>query len=90
MAGVSLLDELRADQGKPTQCAVCMWIDTRPPAEQAEWHEAMRQHSTVITHASVHRAILRRIDAEGASYTGPRVGRGSVEGHRKNLHGPRL
>lgn len=83
----SLMDELRADQGKATQCAVCLWIGTRPKAEQTEWHEAMKQHPTVITHASIHRAIARRIDEAGTAYVGPAVGRGSVENHRNNSHG---
>lgn len=85
----SLMDELRADQGRPTQCTACAWIKTRPPAEQAEWHEAMRSHSAVVSHASIHRAIIKRIEASGVKYDGPLVGRGSVEHHRKNAHGPR-
>ena len=86
---VSLLDELRADQGKPTQCVVCLWIEAQPAPERADWHQAMLAHTSIYTHASIHRAILRRVEASGSSYTGPVVGRGSVEGHRKNRHGPR-
>lgn len=73
----SLLDEIRADQGKPTQCGLCRWLVDRPQKEREEWEAAFVDRS--FTHASIHRALQRR----GANIT-----RGSVENHRANGHKP--
>jgi hypothetical protein len=77
----TLLDELRADQGRPTQCQVCVFIESRPTDEQKEWDSACADRS--FTHSSVHRALMRR-KYEGTK--GP--SRTSVENHRKNSHRP--
>lgn len=71
----SLRDELAADQGKPTQCSMCKWLESLDAKTRAEWAEVLADRS--YTHASIHRAILRR--------EAP-VTRGSVEGHRTNGH----
>ena len=71
----SLRDELRADQGKPTQCTVCRWLNTLDAAAAAEWREVLADGS--FTHASIHRALLRR-DAN--------VSRSGIEGHRTSGH----
>ena len=74
---MSLLDELRADQGKPTQCAVCRYLEGIKKSECAEWDLAMADRS--FTSASIHRALQAR--------QAP-VGRSSVESHRANRHRP--
>ena len=71
----TLLDELRADQGKPTQCVVCRWIETLSPGEQQEWDTACADRA--FTHSSIFRALHRRESG---------VKRGSVENHRTNKH----
>ena len=71
----SLREELAADQGKPTQCSMCKWLGSLEPKVRAEWVEELADRSW--THASVHRAIIRR--------EAP-VTRSSVEGHRTNGH----
>ena len=73
---MGLVDELKADQGKPTSCGVCTYLRTRPEAEQIEWDEALMDRS--FTHASIQRALDRR--AEGI------VSRSSIENHRNNRH----
>lgn len=73
--GLSLVDELRADQGKPTQCGLCRWLQQLTEAERAEWQGALDDRS--FTHASIHRAIARR---------NGNVTRGSVENHRTSGH----
>lgn len=71
----SLRDELAADQGKPTQCAMCRWLSDLDAKARAEWVEVIADRS--YTHASIHRAVLRR-EAH--------VTRSSVESHRSNGH----
>jgi len=71
----NLRDELSADQGKPTQCCLCKWIGVLAPKERAEWSEVMADRA--YTHASIHRALIRREAA---------IPRGSVENHRVNGH----
>lgn len=72
----SLIDELRGDQGRPTQCLVCAWLDGRPAAEQKEWDAALADRAA-FTHSSIHRALSRR---------DVKISRGSVENHRTNGH----
>ena len=72
---MTLIDELRADQGKPTQCALCIWLGTRTDPERKEWAAVTVDRS--FTHASVFRAAKKR------GYTG---GTSSIETHRKNEH----
>jgi hypothetical protein len=72
---VSLRDEIAADQGKPTQCALCRWLNTLDRKERTEWVEVLADRA--FTHASIHRALLRR--------NAP-VGRTSVETHRTGGH----
>jgi hypothetical protein len=71
----SLRDELAADQGKPTQCAVCRWLGRQDDKTAAEWRGVFADRS--FTAASIHRALIRREAA---------VGRSSVESHRTNGH----
>ena len=71
----SLRDELAADQGKPTQCSMCKWLSGLDAKGRAEWGDVLADRS--YTHASVHRAIIRR--------EAP-VTRSSVESHRTNGH----
>ena len=71
----SLREEIAADQGKPTQCAICRWLATLSASEAQEWREIMADRS--FTHASIHRAIVKRTHI---------VGRSSVETHRSGNH----
>lgn len=71
----SLRDELAADQGKPTQCSMCKWLGSLDAKARTEWADVLADRS--YTHASIHRAILRR--------EAP-VTRSSVESHRTNGH----
>lgn len=71
----TLRDEIAADQGKPTQCAVCRWLDTLDPKSAADWRDVLADRS--FTHASIHRAMARRDSG---------VGRSSVETHRSGAH----
>lgn len=71
----SLRDEIAADQGVPTQCTVCRWLTTLDDASRAEWTEVIGDRA--FTHASIHRAIIRRNDA---------IGRSAVENHRQAGH----
>lgn len=73
----SLLDEIKADQNPRSQCKACVYIESLPPKEQAEWDKAMSDRS--FTSTSVHRALTRRNVG---------VGKGSVESHRSNRHRP--
>lgn len=72
---ISLRDELAADQGKPTQCSVCRWLAQQDKETAPEWRTVLKDRS--FTHASIHRAILRR---DGI------VSRGAIESHRSNNH----
>lgn len=72
---MNLRDELAADQGTPTQCGMCKWLAGLDAKARAEWAEVLADRA--YTHASIHRALIRR-DAP--------VTRGSVEGHRSNGH----
>jgi len=72
----SLRDEIAADQGKPTQCGVCLWLRLSADKDATEWRAVFADRS--FSHASIHRAIVRR----GVS----NVGRSSVEGHRTGGH----
>lgn len=71
----TLIDELRADQGKPTQCGFCLWLAGRTDAERKEWAVAAADRS--FTHSSIFRAAKKR---------GYPAGLSSVETHRKNGH----
>lgn len=72
---MSLRDEIAADQGKPTQCGVCLWLSRQTAKDQAEWREIFADRS--FTHASIHRALVRRDSG---------IGRSSVESHRGAAH----
>ena len=72
----SLRDEIAADQGKPTQCSTCLWFRQSSEKDAAEWRAVFADRS--FTHASIHRALVRRNVAN--------VGRSSVESHRMGGH----
>ncbi len=44
----SILEELRAIPRK-SACTVCHWLDSREPAERAEWAEAFSDDSIPVT-----------------------------------------
>ena len=75
----TLIDELRADQGKPTTCAACLWISGLSAEQQKQWDAAMADRS--FTHASIHRAIQRRMPEDGQG-----IGSSSVAKHRSSKH----
>lgn len=56
---MSILDEIRADQGKPTQCQFCIWLRTQSKSDQAEWQAALEDRT--ITTSSIQRAVARRM-----------------------------
>lgn len=58
------------------QCQTCLWLSTLDPAEAVKWDENLERKS--VPHSAIFRAMKRR---------GFPRGEGSVEGHRKNLHG---
>ena len=71
----TLRDEIAADQGKPTQCGVCLTMSRMDEKARKEWDDVLNDQT--FTHASIARAAARR-----------RIGftRSSIETHRKNLH----
>lgn len=71
----SLIDELRADQGRPTQCVLCAWLAQMPAAERAEWAVVAADRSFTI--ASLYRAAKKRGFPSGPA---------SIENHRKREH----
>lgn len=77
---MSILDEVLAEQGKPTSCATCNWLETRPRAEQAEWDVIMADKT--VQHAAIHRTLVKR----EAAVAGQLVSRASIANHRLNLH----
>jgi hypothetical protein len=71
----TLIDELRADQGKPNTCGFCHWLATRSEAERKEWASVATDRS--FTCSSLFRAAKKRGYPHGTS---------AVETHRKNGH----
>jgi len=72
---VSLIDELKADQDPRSQCKFCVWLESRPKAEQVEWAVAMLDRS--FTNTSIYRAAQKR------GYSGSD---GSPSSHRQKRH----
>ena len=54
----TLLEELEQDQVSP--CLVCRYLRDLPAAEGAEWDDAMMTPITIISTASLCRALARR------------------------------
>ena len=56
---MSLLDELAAPSSVP--CKLCTFIQSRPEAEQAEWHTELSKPVTAVGNTAVVRALRRRL-----------------------------
>lgn len=72
----TILDEIRADQGKPTQCQFCLWLSSQPAADRAQWNEALADRT--ITTSSIQRAVARRLP-DGAKVP-------TIDTHRQKGH----
>ncbi|HET7070144.1 MAG TPA: hypothetical protein VFI40_04925 [Nocardioides sp.] len=70
-----LSQELAEDQRLGTSCLLCSFVARQPRAEEEEWHTALAQPVTVVSHASILRALHRR---------GVAITEGSVKRHRRN------
>lgn len=81
MGKTDILDEIRADQGKPVNCGLCTWLATQPREDAVQWHAAALDRT--ITKTSVLRAVKRRMERAGKPMP---FGESSIDGHRKNMH----
>ena len=59
---MGLLAELQASPPRQMKCSVCVWLQTRPPDEQAEWATALADESITTT------ALFRAAKARGYGF----------------------
>lgn len=57
------------------QCRICSWLQLQPQADQEEWRAELAQPVSVISHASVQRALKKR---------GVNLSNSAVHRHRAN------
>lgn len=75
MPKTNILEEIRMDQGKPTQCQFCAWLSQQTSEDRLQWNEALGDRT--ITTTSIERAVARRV-ADGKPP--------SVDTHRRKGH----
>ena len=71
----SLAQELADDQRLGSSCLLCTYIRSLPVGDQAEWHAELARPATVVSHASVLRALEKR---------GVAITESSVKRHRRH------